>query len=158
MDKNELTEVQDETPMPADERGEAAELAKPRTGGAHVADVAGRVALSAVLATSLATALSEPPNTDLMALPEPTPIVQVYDPYVDDGLPLEDEDDEGEESRWKRLLKILRYLAVALLIGGAVAFGALKGCAGCTATALLPDDPPQEEQAQESEQEQEQQA
>ena len=34
-----------------------------------------KVAASTVLATTLVGALSEPPNTDLMSLPEPTPIV-----------------------------------------------------------------------------------
>lgn len=112
----------------------------------QAAETAGRVAASAVLATSLVAALSEPPKAELISLPEPTPIVQVYSPYVDDIEPAED-DEEDETSRWKIILKILRYLAVALLVTAAVVFGALKGCAGCSAGLLLPDDPPQQEQA-----------
>lgn len=115
----------------------------------HIAQVAGRVAASAVLATSLTAALTEPPRADLMSLPEPTPIVEIYNPYVDDVEPAEDEEDDTESNRWRRILRLLRYLAVALLLAGSIAFGMLKGCAGCSAGLLMPpDDPPQEEQTE----------
>ena len=113
-------------------------------------ETAGRVAASAVLATSLVAALSEPPKAELVTLPEPTPIVQIYSPYVDDVEPAEDDEDD-ESSRWRTILKILRFLAIALLLAAGIAFGALKGCAGCSAALLVPDDPPQLEQADEGE-------
>lgn len=116
----------------------------------HIAKVAGRVAASAVLATSLTAALTEPPRADLITLPEPTPIVEVYNPYADDIEPAEDDEDDSESNRWRRILKILRALAVALLVAGSIAFGMLKGCVGCSAGLLMPpDDPPQEEQTEE---------
>lgn len=114
----------------------------------RVAKTAGKVALSAMVATSLVNALSEPPRTDLITLPEPTPIVQVYSPYVDDIEPAEDEDDD-ENDHWRKILKILKYLAVALLLAGAVTLGALKGCAGCSAALLLPNG--EQEQPQQGE-------
>lgn len=117
----------------------------------HAAKVAGQVAAATVLATSLTAVLSEPPRADLITLPEPTPIVQIYNPYPDEVEPAETEEDDTESNRWKRLLKILRMLAVALLIAASIAFGLLKGCASCSAGFLLPpDEPPQEEQADQS--------
>ena len=115
----------------------------------HAAKVAGQVAAATVLATSLTAVLS--PRADLITLPEPTPIVQIYNPYADEVEPAETEEDDTESNRWKRLLKILRMLAVALLIAASIAFGLLKGCASCSAGFLLPpDEPPQEEQADQS--------
>ena len=123
------------------------------TGNAkHLAMTAGQVAASAVLATSLAAVLSEPPRPELITLPEPTPIVQTYSPYMDEVEPAESEDDDTESNRWRRLLKLLKYLAVALLFAATVAFGLLKGCVGCTAGLLLPpDEPPKEEQSEQEE-------
>ena len=122
----------------------------------HIAKVAGRVAASALLATSLTAALTEPPRADLITLPEPTPIVQVYNPYVDDVEPAEDDEDDTESNRWRRILRILKYLAVALLLAGSIAFGLLKGCVGCSAGLLMPpDDPPQEEQPEQRDEQQE---
>ena len=94
--------------------------------------------------------LAERPGIELITLPEPTPIVQIYNPYVDDVEPEETEEDDAESNRWRRILKLLRMLAVALLIAASLAFGLLKGCASCSAGFLLPpDDSPQEEQADE---------
>lgn len=105
-----------------------------------------KVATSAVLATTLASALAEPPHAEMITLPEPVPIVQMYqDPEED---PLVDEDDEQDKrvSRWRRLLKVLKYLLVALMFVGTLALGILKGCAGVVGTMLLPDDDEQQEQ------------
>ena len=114
-------------------------------------DQAGRatvkVAASAVLATTLVGALSEPPHAEMMSLPEPTPIVQVYQAVDED--PLDDEDDEQDETqrRWRRLLKMLKYLLVALALVGTIALGALKGCAGIAGSFMLPKDDDQQEQS-----------
>lgn len=102
----------------------------------HAVNTIGKVAASAVLATSLAAVLSEPPRADLVSLPEPTPLVQIYNPYADDVEPAENDEDDAESTRRRRILKLLRVLAVALLLTGCILFGALKGCASCT--ALLP--------------------
>ena len=114
-------------------------------------DQAGRttvkVAASAVLATTLVGALSEPPHAEMMSLPEPTPIVQVYQAVDDD--PLDDEDDEQDETqrRWRRLLKMLKYLLAALALAGTIALGMLKGCAGIAGSLVFPKDDEQQEQS-----------
>lgn len=109
-----------------------------------------KVATSAVLATTLASALAEPPHAEMITLPEPVPIVQMYQAPDED--PLVDEDDEQDKrvSRWRRLLKVLKYLLVALMFVGTLALGILKGCAGVVGTLLLPDDDKQQEQVVES--------
>jgi hypothetical protein len=106
-----------------------------------------KVAASTVLATTLVGALSEPPNTDLMTLPEPTPIVQMYQAVDDDPIPDEDDEDDESAQRWQRVLKILKMLFVALALAGTIAFGALKGCAGIVGTLALPGDDEQQEQS-----------
>lgn len=105
-----------------------------------------KVAASAVVATSLASALAEPPHIELMSLPAPTPIVRVYEPYDDDLVPDEDEQDDESSSRWRRLLKLLKYLVVALALAASITLGMLKGCAGIAGGLLLP---PAEEEQQE---------
>lgn len=109
-----------------------------------------KVATSAVLATTLASALAEPPHAEMITLPEPVPIVQMYQAPDED--PLVDEDDEQDKrvSRWRRLLKVLKYLLVALMFVGTLALGILKGCAGVVGTLLLPDDDKKQEQVVES--------
>ncbi len=106
-----------------------------------------KVAASTVLATTLVGALSEPPNTELMTLPEPTPIVQMYQAVDDDPIPDEDDEDDESTKRWQRVLKILKMLFVALALAGTIAFGALKGCAGIVGTLALPGDDEQQEQS-----------
>ncbi len=108
----------------------------------------GHAALSVMLATSLVSALSVPPNTDLVTLPQPTPIVQQYDPPVEEeALPADDEEAPSEESLWRKLLRVLKYLLIALLVVGVIAFGALKGCASCTGPLAAPvQDEQQEDQ------------
>lgn len=111
--------------------------------------VAVKVAASTVVATSLASALAEPPHAEAMTLPEPVPIVRQYQAFDDDLIPdEEDEQDEGT-SRWRRALKMLKYLLVALATAAAVVFGALKGCAGIAGGVLAPpsDDDQQEQRA-----------
>ena len=114
-------------------------------------DQAGRatvkVAASAVLATTLVGALSEPPHAEMMSLPEPTPIVQVYQAVDDD--PLDDEEDGQDETqrRWRRLLKMLKYLLAVLALAGTIALGALKGCAGIAGSLVFPKDDEQQEQS-----------
>ncbi|MBQ9057686.1 MAG: hypothetical protein IJ125_00715 [Atopobiaceae bacterium] len=103
-------------------------------------DAAGKVAMSAVLATTLAGALSQPPRRDLMTLPDPVPIIRVIEPPVVDVPADTDEEPDKRAERIKRLLKLLKFLVVALLLGAAVVFGALKGCASCSAGVLTHND------------------
>lgn len=116
--------------------------------GADFGEKVGRVAMSAVLATSLTAALSTPPNTDLCTLPEPTPIVQQYDPPVEEeALPAEDERVTFEESFWRKLLRVLKYLLVALLVVGSIALGVVKGCTRCAGPLATPvEDSQQDDQ------------
>ena len=114
---------------------EAAELAK----------TAGKAAAATVIATSLVGALSEPPNADLISLPEPTPIVQQY-VVEEDVVPEEDRQDDERTTRWQRLLKLLKYLLVALALVASVAFGVVKGCVGAVGSALFPSADEQQEQ------------
>ena len=110
---------------------------------------AGKVALSAALATTLSAALAEPPNTDLMSLPEATPIVLVLEEEAEPEPPHEEAEADEDDLRRQRFRKMLKYLIIGLFLLAALLFGALKGCAACTATALLPpDDPKQEQQAE----------
>ena len=111
---------------------------------------AGKVALSAALATTLSAALAEPPNTDLMSLPEATPIVLVLEEEAEPEPPHEEAEADEDDLRRQRFRKMLKYLIIGLFLLTALLFGALKGCSACTATALLPhDDPEQEQQAEE---------
>ena len=59
------------------------------------------MALSAALATTLSAALAEPPNTDLMSLPEATPIVLVLEEEAEPEPPHEEAeaDEEGDRQR-----------------------------------------------------------
>ena len=109
----------------------------------------GKVALSAVLATSLSAALQQPPNTDLMELPEPTPIVRVLEEEKEAVPPVDEVDEDDLDARRQRFRKMLKYLLIALLIVASLLFGALKGCTACTAGVLLPKDDPAQEQADE---------
>ena len=105
-----------------------------------------KVAASAAVATTLVGALSEPPHADMITLPEPGPIIQLSQ-VEDDVVPDEDEDTTDQESRLRRLLRILKYLVIALALVGAIIFGALKGCAGIAGGLLLPPDEEQQEQS-----------
>lgn len=96
--------------------------------------VAGAAAIAAVLATTLATT---PIHIDQAALlPEPTPIVQVIDMNPPDQAP--QTDDQEQQKAKINILKILKYLVIALLVVAAVVFGAIKGCAACTGQAIAP--------------------
>ena len=107
---------------------------------------AGHAAMSVVLATSLASALSTPPNTDLVTLPEPTPIVQQYEPPVEEEvLPEEDEEAPSKEPFWKKLLRVLKYLLIAVLIVGTIVLGAVKGCTSCTGSLVAPTEESQQD-------------
>ena len=105
-----------------------------------------KVAASTVVATTLVGALAEPPNTDLIMLPEPTPIVQMYEAVDDDPLPDEDDEQDESQSRWRRILKALKYLMVALALVAGIVFGALKGCAGLLTAPLVPHEDEKQEQ------------
>ena len=107
---------------------------------------AGKVALSAALATTLSAALAEPPNTDLMSLPEATPIVLVLEEEAEPEPPHEEAEVDEDDLRRQRFRKMLKYLIIGLFLLAALLFGALKGCSACTATALLPHDDPEQEQ------------
>ena len=105
----------------------------------------GHATLSLMLATSLASALSVPPRTDLMTLPQPTPIVQQYEPPVEEALPVDDEEAPEKESIWRKVLRILKYLLIALLVVGAIMLGALKGCVSCAGPLAAPVQDEQQE-------------
>ncbi len=107
-----------------------------------------KVAASTVVASSLAGALAEPPHVEMMKLPEPVPIVQMYQAYDDEALADEDDETDESESRLKRIMRMLRYLLVALALVGAILFGLLKGCAGIAAIPLVPAGEEREEQAE----------
>ena len=110
-----------------------------------------RVAASAVVASSLASALAEPPHAEMMSLPEPVPIVRMYQAVDDDVLVDEEDEVDESESRWRRILRILKYLLVALALVGSILLGALKGCAGIAGGLMLPHDEEQQEQQREQE-------
>lgn len=114
----------------------------------EVGRTAVKVAASTVVASSLAGALAEPPHVEMMKLPEPVPIVQMYQAYDDDVLADEEDETDESESRLKRLLRMLRYLLVALALVGAVLLGLLKGCAGVAVAPLVPAEEEREEQAE----------
>ena len=117
-----------------------------------VGKAAVKVAASAVLATTLVGALNEPPRTDLMSLPEPVPIIQMYEVVEDDGIADEDDQEDVSKEKWRKILRMLRYLLLALALVAAIAFGALKGCAGVVAGTLPPANEEQEQQSNYSQQ------
>ena len=108
---------------------------------------AGKVAASAVLATSLVNVLSEPPRAELITLPEPIPLVQQFEPATEEAIPAEEEADEQQESLWRRIWRVLKWLALAVLLAGTLLFGALKGCA---TTLGLPAPATEEQEQQQS--------
>lgn len=115
----------------------------------RVGAAVGTAAASAVLATSLVAALGEPPDVEMISLPEPVPIVQQH--VVDDDDPDDDEDrrETSQASRWQRILRMLTYLLVALLLVAAILLGALKGCVGLAGPLFLsPSDSEQEQPSQ----------
>lgn len=96
--------------------------------------VASTAALAAVLATTLATS---PVHIDHSALvPEPVPIVKVINLDPPDEPPAHD--DEQQKAKKIDWLKILKFLLVALLLVASLVFGAVKGCAGCAGSLVLP--------------------
>lgn len=131
---------QRETDQGADRKGDALDRLE------EIGKTTVKVAASTVVATTLVGALAEPPNTDLMTLPEPTPIVQMYQAIDDDPLPDEDDEVDESKSRWRRVLKALKYLLVALALVAGILFGVLKGCAGLLAAPLVPHEEEQQEQ------------
>ena len=73
----------------------------PKAGAGKTAATA---AMSTLLAVSLAGALSEPPNTDQMILPEPTPIVRIYqEDEPEEPVPEPEEEVDERAERWRRL-------------------------------------------------------
>lgn len=117
-----------------------------------VGRVAERLALAAVLATSLSSALGQPPRTDLVGLPEPTPIVRTFESMEEGDVDPADDEAEDETSRRRRLLRLLRMLALALLLVASLVIGTLKGCASCAVSPfLLPGGEQREEVAADGE-------
>ena len=113
-----------------------------------------KVAASAVLATTLVGALSEPPDTNLIKLPEPVPIVQQYNVVDDDDDVDDDKKKDTHTSRWRRLLQLLKYLIIALIFVGTLLLGVLKGCAAVLSAPLLPGEDERQEQQDQGQQEQ----
>lgn len=105
-----------------------------------------KVAASTVVATTLASTLAQPPRAELITLPEPTPIVQLYEAFDEDADPDEDEEQDESTSRWRLLLRVIKYLLVALALVASLLFGVLKGCAGITGGLLIPHDDERQEQ------------
>ncbi len=91
---------------------------------------AGKVAIAAMLATSL-TAV--PPSQTDFPLPDMPPIVQVMDLGAGDQPPVavDDQPDDGKSSIWKKVLEILKYVLLALLLVGVLVFAGINGCASC---------------------------
>lgn len=115
--------------------------------GSSFGEKAGKAAMSTLLAVSLVGALSEPPRTELVTLPEPTPIVRVYqDEEPEEPMPDPDIADDERATRRRRLLRLLRFLLIALLIAATLIFGLLKGCASCSAGLLVPDGEDQQQE------------
>ena len=110
--------------------------------GAGLTTAAAAALASGVVAASLVGALSEPPRADLITLPEPTPIVQTYQ-VEEDAVPAEDKLDDVRTERWRRILRALRYLLLALALVATVLFGVLRGCAGAVG-GVLPSDEDQQ--------------
>ncbi|MBQ6395217.1 MAG: hypothetical protein IJH87_02590 [Atopobiaceae bacterium] len=115
----------------------------------EIGRVAGHAALSAAMAVSMSAALHEPPRTDLIKLNEPVPIVRVLEEPKTQEKPAEAPKAEIDENREsiRRLLRMLRFLVVALFLIAAMLFGLLRGCASCTAGVLAP--PAEEEGSEE---------
>lgn len=92
---------------------------------------AGKVAIAAMLATSL-TAV--PPSQTDFPLPEMPPIVQVMDLGAGDQPPavVDDQQDDVKASVWKKVLEILKYVLLALLLVGVLVFAGINGCASCS--------------------------
>lgn len=139
------TTYEDE-PLDLAELGDASDEPVGKAGAGKTAATA---AMSTLLAVSLAGALSEPPNTDQMILPEPTPIVRIYqEDEPEEPVPEPEEEVDERAERWRRLFKLLKYLAIVALFAAMLILGALKGCASCSAGLLVPDDDQQQEQVQ----------
>lgn len=92
-----------------------------------------KAAGAATVAVALATTLTTVPiDEDMVKLPEPTPIVQVYTPPMPDQPPAVPDDDDADKASLKqKILKMLKYALIALAVIGSCLFGALQG--GCTA-------------------------
>lgn len=106
--------------------------------------IASKVAVAAVLATTLTTTPIDP---DQVQLPQVTPIVQVYQAPNDQPPAAADDDDADQKSTtWQKILKILKYALIVLLLAGGVVFGAIKGCAALTGSVALPGDNDQQVQ------------
>lgn len=98
--------------------------------------IAGKVAVAAVLATTLTTTPIDP---DQVQLPQATPIVQILQTQPDQPTTTTDDDDTDQKSTtWQKILKILKYALIVLLLAGGVAFGAIKGCAAIAGSIALP--------------------
>lgn len=88
----------------------------------------GRVTVAAALAATISAAPAIAGNNDALALPDPTPIVQMVslDDPDDGGATVDDEQNQHHSS--KLLLKILGLILALLVAAG----GALLGAAKCT--------------------------
>ncbi len=145
----------DGEPEPLEGEAEDSGIGLPSDSEASFGEKAGRVAMSTMLAASLSAVLAEPPRTDMMTLPDPTPIVQVVEEEEEEESVEEDAEEQERESRLERILRILRFLAIALAIVLAIVLAVTRGCASCAAPLLTQNE--QQEQA-EGQQEQQEQA
>lgn len=111
-----------------------------------IGKVAAHAALSTAMAASMSAALSEPPDASVMDLPEPVPIVRTLeemDPEPEVQAPLVEDQEEIAARRREQLLKFLRYALIVVALLATVVFGAMKGCASCTAKTLMAPPPDQ---------------
>lgn len=116
-------------------------------GARHVADTAGKTAMAAVLAGTIAAG-AQAVTPDQIHLPDPVPIVQVIDMGHSPDAPDDssDEQDQTKSMAWKKALKFLLYVLVAMAFVASVAFGALQGCVGCTGSVAVPSTSDAQEQ------------
>ena len=94
---------------------------------------AGKAAVAAMLVTTLT---ATPLSPDQVPLPEPTPIVQIYQPPADEPPTIVDDQAPDKTALWKKVLKVLKYVLIALILAAVCLFGAVKGCASCSTVAV----------------------
>ena len=105
---------------------------------------AGTTAVAVVLATTLTTT---PIDESAVQLPEPTPIVQVYQPPTPDQPPATADDQVDDKvSAKQKFLKALKYLLIALVLVAAIIFGVAKGCTACAGSIVVPGGDQNEEE------------
>ena len=109
------------------------------------ADKTGRGAVAAVLAGTIAVGAAGV-TPDQVPLPEPVPIVHVVDMGGGIDLPDEvvDDQQQADESAWRKIIKIILMALAALALVAGIVFGALQGCTSCAGPVAAPVNSSQE--------------